>query len=132
MTAAAEAAEAALRDLASGQDDRTDTARLRDVYPAVEAALAAGVSHMAVHSTLVQQGYAMSYPSYRSALHRMRNKAKAQGAPAPSIVQAPRPTTTHEVAHNVNEKLSSKQLRQRLADEYVSEAAMNPVLRNKV
>jgi hypothetical protein len=89
MTAAAEAA-AALGELAAGTDDRTDTARLRDVYPAVEAALAAGVSHTAVHQKLVEKGFAMSFGSYNSALHRLRKKAKASAkasALAPSVGQ---------------------------------------------
>jgi hypothetical protein len=123
--------------LASGAEKRSDAARLRSIRQQVEDAIAAGVSHSAIHEMLVANGFSFTLGSFRAALYRVRkkNKAPALAPSAPSVGQppAPRPTPTQQEVNTTatDIKLSSKQLRQRLADEYVSEAALNPVLRKK-
>ena len=67
-----------LRELAKGDESRSETARLRDVIDEVEAALAAGVSRSAVLDALHGQGFTMTLKSFESALYRIR-KQRGQG-----------------------------------------------------
>lgn len=74
-----------LRSLASGDKDRSETARLRDVFPDVEAALQAGVSRAAILNALHAQGFTMTLRSFESALYRIRRqRGKAAPTPNPS------------------------------------------------
>jgi hypothetical protein len=89
---------AALHALATDTKGRPETARLRDVFCDVEAALAAGVSHAAVLQALHDQGYKMTMASFRSALYRIRKEragkpaTPARSTPAaPSVVPAAEP-----------------------------------------
>jgi hypothetical protein len=80
-----------LRQLATGSSGRSDTARLRDLYPTVETALAAGVSHAAILKALHDDGFTLTLKSFQSALYRLRKKASTAPALAPSVgQQAPR------------------------------------------
>ena len=63
-----------LRALATGDKLRTDTARLRDVFEDVEAALNAGVSRANVLAELHKLGYTMTLASFKSALQRIRKE----------------------------------------------------------
>lgn len=79
----------ALARLASDTKGRSETARLRDVLPEIEAALAAGVSRAAVLDTLHAQGFTMGMKSFESALYRLRQRQKkdaSQGAEKPRAV----------------------------------------------
>lgn len=67
-------ASARLRALATGDKLRTDTARLRDVFDDVEAALNAGVSRVNVLAELQNLGYTMTLASFKSALQRIRKE----------------------------------------------------------
>lgn len=67
-------ASARLRALATGDKLRTDTARLRDVFDDVEAALNAGVSRVNVLAELQKLGYTMTLASFKSALQRIRKE----------------------------------------------------------
>lgn len=69
-----------LRELASGDKSRSETARLRDVFGEVEAALAAGVSRSAVLEALHREGFTMTLKSFESALYRIR-KQRDHGKP---------------------------------------------------
>lgn len=81
---------AALHALATDSKGRPETARLRDVFSDVEAALSAGVSHAAVLKALHDQGYTMNMASFRSALYRIRKeRAGKPAAPARSTPAAP-------------------------------------------
>lgn len=71
----------ALTRLASDTKGRSETARLKDVLPQIEAALAAGVSRAAVLDTLHGQGFKMNMKSFESALYRLRRR---QQGPAPT------------------------------------------------
>jgi hypothetical protein len=63
-----------LRALATGDKNRSETARLFDIVDEVEAALAAGVSRAAVLQALNDQGFTMTLKSFESALYRIRKK----------------------------------------------------------
>lgn len=67
-----------LRALAASPAKRSETARLRDVLPDVEAAIAAGVSRASILETLHEAGFTMKMTSFESALHRLRKKQKGK------------------------------------------------------
>lgn len=94
----------ALRALATSDDRRSETARLRDVFDEVEDALQAGVSRTAILETLHGQGFTMTAKSFESALYRLRRrrgpaeKTERVHAPdsseKPERVHAPKPVET--------------------------------------
>ncbi|MEQ4258913.1 hypothetical protein [Pseudomonas syringae] len=67
-----------LIDMANAQSGRNETSRLRDIFPEVERALAAGVSRQAVLDALHQDGFTMSFKTFEKALYRIRKKAKLE------------------------------------------------------
>lgn len=71
-----------LRGLAEGDKARSETARLRDVFEEVEAALDAGVSRAAVLEALHSNGFTMTLKSFESALYRIRRQRKKEGIKA--------------------------------------------------
>lgn len=78
-----------LRSLATGDKSRSETARLRDVFPEVETALNAGVSRAAILDALHGQGFTMTLKSFESALYpdqeatgQNRGRAPSPGQPA--------------------------------------------------
>ena len=79
-----------LRSLATGDKSRSETARLRDVFPEVETALNAGVSRAAILEALHGQGFTMTLKSFESALYRIRKK-RTQPAQAPQQKPAGEP-----------------------------------------
>ncbi|WP_234417007.1 hypothetical protein [Xanthomonas fragariae] len=76
-----------LRELAKGDKNRSETARLRDVIDEVEAAITAGVSRSAVLEALHGQGFTMTLKSFESALYRIR-KQRGQGETGSSAGRA--------------------------------------------
>lgn len=98
-----------LRELAKGDESRSETARLRDVIDEVEAALAAGVSRSAVLEALHGQGFTMTLKSFESALYRIR-KQRGQGAagtpaaPAPAFRHDEKPGETAPAAPAAGKK----------------------------
>lgn len=78
-----------LQDMASNTKGRSQTSRLRDVFPAVEKALRAGVSRQAVLAALNQDGFTLNLPAFDKALYRIR---KEQVRPTAQ----PRPNVSHE------------------------------------
>jgi hypothetical protein len=68
-----------LKALATGDASRSETARLRDVFPEVEAALAAGVSRAAILESLQRQGFTMTLRGFETALYRIRKKQGGKG-----------------------------------------------------
>ncbi len=63
-----------LRSLATGDKNRSETARLRDIMDEVENALTSGVSRLAILEALNEQGFTMTIKSFESALYRIRKK----------------------------------------------------------
>lgn len=64
----------ALRSLAKDDSARSETARLRDIFDEVEAALAKGVRREAVLATLHAKGFTMSPAGFKTALQRIRKE----------------------------------------------------------
>jgi|ThiBio_inoc_biof_1041523.scaffolds.fasta_scaffold00229_41 hypothetical protein len=139
----------ALRALAGGEG-RSETARLRDVFGEVEAALAAGVSRSAILQTLHEQGFTMTAKSFESALYRLRKQRAAGqlGKPNAARVHASIPARTPAAAPQVltpkegddtppaEEEdlslLSPKERRERRADQFIKTEAQstNPLLKS--
>ncbi|WP_157656026.1 hypothetical protein [Burkholderia ubonensis] len=71
---------AQLRALTKSPDQRSQTARLRDVLPDVEAAIAAGVRHEHILNTLHNGGFTFTMSGFKQALRRLR--ARSERAPA--------------------------------------------------
>jgi hypothetical protein len=71
-----EAITSVLRALATGEKARSETARLRDVFDDVEAALRSGVRRETVLKALQEQGFKMKMASFKSALERIRKERK--------------------------------------------------------
>lgn len=67
-----------LRQMAVTDSSRPETARLRDVFNDIEAALGAGVKRVKVLEALHADGFTMTMKSFESALYRIR-KQRAQG-----------------------------------------------------
>ncbi|SPA23668.1 conserved hypothetical protein [Cupriavidus taiwanensis] len=66
----------ALRALATDSKGRSETARLRDVFEEVEAALSAGVKRQAILDALNAQGFRMTLKSFESAMYRIRGQRR--------------------------------------------------------
>jgi hypothetical protein len=77
-----------LRALASDEKTRPETARLRDVFDDVEAALQSGVRREAVLAALHEQGFKMTMASFKSALERIR-KQRAKAAKTLPVKTSP-------------------------------------------
>lgn len=86
----------ALRALAAGEKSRSETARLRDVFNDVEAALSAGVSRAAILETLHSQGFTMTLKSFESAIYRIRKQREKKGGGLHNTTGA-KPATTATV-----------------------------------
>lgn len=67
-----------LQALAKGDKARSETARLRDVFDEVEAAINAGVSRAAILEALHEKGFTMAMRSFESALYRIRKERAGQ------------------------------------------------------
>lgn len=63
-------------NLAAGQTNRPEIARLRDVFDSVEAAMSAGVSRIAILDALHGQGFTMTLKSFDNAMYRIRQQRR--------------------------------------------------------
>lgn len=72
MTDSTEDVGDALRSLVKDDSARSETARLRDIFSDVEAALNKGVRREAVLKLLHEKGFTMTMASFKSALQRIR------------------------------------------------------------
>lgn len=78
-----------LRKLATSDESRGKTARLRDVFDDVELALSSGVSRALVLETLEKNGLSMTPKGFDSALSRIRASRKKGPAQARSPTVKP-------------------------------------------
>lgn len=131
----------ALLSLANSSN-RSDTARLRDVFDAVESALGAGVSRAAVLAELQKQGLAMTPKSFEGAVYRIRKERRQDGLPTKrpaSVVTTEPPQLVNKADNNGSSEidiasLSPKEKRERLGDKYVkaeSSHLLNQILGKK-
>jgi len=70
--------EERLHELATSSRGRSETDRLRDVFPSVEKAIAAGVGRKAVLEALHADGFTMSMKMFDKALYRIRKGEKSK------------------------------------------------------
>jgi hypothetical protein len=136
----------ALRELAQSNENRSETARLRDVFPEVEAALAAGVSRSAVLDALRAQGFTMTLKSFESALYRIRRRQKGKAGTPGQPPAGPRnpgdqvrpesapasETAPHDGPADDPEEtghLTMKQQNERFADRFMARSSTNPLLK---
>jgi len=96
----------ALRALATGEKARSETARLRDVFNDVEAALSAGVSRAAILETLHSQGFTMTLKSFESAIYRIRQREKKGGGLHNTTGTKPATTATAEQKKKATDPLT--------------------------
>jgi hypothetical protein len=93
---------AKLRELASGNEQRTEVAKLRAVFDDVEAALAAGVKRAAILRVLCESGLKMNQRTFDTQVYRIRQSRKAVAAnpaaarPEKADEAPPIPTTAED------------------------------------
>ncbi len=134
----------ALRDLGNSES-RTEAARLREVFPHIEAALAAGVSRNAILDTLHGQGFKMNLKTFDNAIYRLRKKAASgidkkativSATPAPARISAGQEKETHVASENkTNEEptetpLTPREKRERRAAQFIKPESSNPLLKS--
>jgi hypothetical protein len=95
-----------LRALATGDEHRSKTARLRDVYADVEFALKAGVSRATVLKELEAAGLKMSMASFTSTLQRIRAAMKSQQKGNAVPAQSSNKAITEIEENNISENRS--------------------------
>lgn len=66
-----------LLELTKNKENRTETARLREVFDAIETAISAGVTRNKVLETLHTKGFTMKLKTFENAIYRIR-KERAQ------------------------------------------------------
>ena len=69
---------AALTELSRTNEGKSNTARLREILPVVEATLKSGVTLEKVLLTLNDQGFDLSISGFKSALHRLRKEERSK------------------------------------------------------
>jgi DNA-binding XRE family transcriptional regulator len=95
-----------LRALATGDEHRSKTARLRDVYADVEIALKAGVSRATVLKELDAAGLKMSMASFTGTLQRIRAAMKSQQKGNAVPAQSSNKAITEIEENNISENRS--------------------------
>jgi hypothetical protein len=85
-----------LQTLAKASKGRSKAARLRDVLGDVEAALAAGVTHVAVIAALKQQGLDMTLGTFQGTLKRLRMQSAKRLLTQPPIPPAALPVAPRQ------------------------------------
>lgn len=63
-----------MQELSQGSENRSATARLRDIFEDIEIALTAGVKREAIWEALKKEGYEMPLKTFESAIYRIKNK----------------------------------------------------------
>ncbi|WP_411566789.1 hypothetical protein ACLIN3_27590 (plasmid) [Pseudomonas orientalis] len=65
-----------LQEMAEAPNGRSETSRLRAVFPDIERALAAGVRRQNILDALHKDGFTMNMKTFEKALYRIRKSAK--------------------------------------------------------
>ncbi|MBW3512050.1 hypothetical protein [Janthinobacterium sp. NKUCC06_STL] len=68
----------ALTELSRTNEGKSNTARLREILPAVEATLKSGVTREKVLLTLNAQGFDLTMMGFKSALQRLRKEKRSK------------------------------------------------------
>ncbi|WP_197717926.1 hypothetical protein [Cupriavidus taiwanensis] len=117
----------ALRALATDSKGRSETARLRDVFEEIEAALSAGVRRQAVLDALNAQGFRMTLKGFESAMYRIRRqrgKATRVSCTAQLAATPPIPPQT-QTTHSKEAPVASEATADTAATEAVRDALTN-------
>lgn len=119
-----------LGELTTGATDRSETARLRDIFGSIEAAIAAGVSRAAIVKALNESGFRMTLKSFESALYRIRRSQRAghAGEPARRPEGQESSDQTARARDSNNTGLSRQERREALANTFITAEAANPLL----
>ena len=143
----------ALNALATSNENRSNTARLRDVFDDVELALKAGVKREVVLQSLNENGLDMKMKSFESAIYRLRKERKNNSGlynPNKNTRQNSNTNTATETPGNVAAQtsilqnseqsvsnddenldgLSIREKRERRASQFIKETPSNPLLKN--
>ncbi len=118
-----------LRALASGSENRSQTARLRDIIVELESAIAAGVSRAAILEALHAHGFTLTPKSFESALYRIRQQQGRVGMPSASQPAVPADDAPPDQPGD-QAALNKKQRRERLADQFIKPESANPLLKH--
>lgn len=117
---------ATIRKLSECNDKRSDRARLRDIFHEIEHALKAGVSRKDLHEALLSHGFSITFRGFETALYKirqeLRNTANIASPPALNTPIEGSSITTSPVKETHSEddsKLTPKQRREKLADQYI-------------
>ncbi len=134
-----------LRALATASQYRTKIGRVRELYPEIENAKAAGVSLEKVLETLNEKGLDMSMLTFKSCLHRLRKEAQNQKKTLPAALppagftpkknEASAPETPTELEEENQQvegqaNLTSRERREQRANQFIKPEATNPLLKN--
>jgi hypothetical protein len=87
--------EKKLHDLAKGNDAKSETAKLRNVFDSVEMAIQSGVSRAAILESMNNEGFHMSLKSFDKAMYRIRKARRDKG-----VREEVNPKKTNESAIN--------------------------------
>jgi len=71
--------EKKLHDLAEGNDAKSETSKLRNVFDSVEIAILSGVSRAAILESMNNEGFHMSMKSFDKAMYRIRKERRDKG-----------------------------------------------------
>lgn len=83
-----------LQELATSDEARSETAKLRDIIDEVEVALAAGVLRTKVLEALHKQGFSMTLRAFDSALYRIRKQKAADSSGQDKATMESKPSST--------------------------------------
>lgn len=97
----------ALHELASAKTAKSETAKLRDVFMEVEAALQRGVSRKEILAALHADGFTMSMKMFDKALYRIRKGNRTLNAR--TIHQAPSETIAHKAEKEAKPSVNFRQ-----------------------
>lgn len=143
----------ALNALATSNENRSKTARLRDVFDEVERALDAGVRREVVLQSLNDNGLDMGMKSFESAIYRLRKERKNDPGlynPNQKTKQLGSTSTASETSGNTeaeasilqnseqsvsnenenNDGLTMREKRERRASQFITDTSANPLLKN--
>lgn len=87
-----------LEALAVGKEQRSQTARLREIYPQIEKSLKSGVNRQAVLDVLNSEGFTLSMSTFEKTLYRIRKGLSTTKAPLQET------KTGHDLPKNSIEK----------------------------
>lgn len=116
-----------LNELSNGMD-RSETAKIRDIFDDIENSLKAGVTRKTVFKALQDNGFdRLTFNGFVGALYRIRKERNVVTGNGHVKEETQQHTTP--VLDNKYEGLTLKQRRDAVADKYMNASSTNPLLR---